>query len=185
MNRDDIIEIISRKLEPKRVRHCLGVEEYALKLADRYDEDRAKASTAALLHDIMRAEPRESMPGLARGYGIEPSEYELENPICLHAPLAAAYAEQELGITDGDILKAIALHTTAAPAMHRLGKIIFISDAVEPNRVYDDADRLRRLSMESLDGCLLEVIKGSIELMEAKGRIAHPLTYAAYDYYDK
>lgn len=186
MNREDFLKLIEGRLKPKRVRHSLGVEQYALKMAKLYGADETKASTAALLHDIMRSEEPENMPKLALAYGIQPDEYELQRPMVLHAKLGAAYAEKELGITDGEILQAIALHTTAAPHMSKLDKIIYISDAIEPNREYDDADRLRKLAMEDLDRCLLDVIAGSIEVMEKrKGRPAHPKSYEAYEYYKK
>lgn len=185
MDREQIILLLQERLKPKRFQHSLGVEQSAVELAGIHGADIVKASTAALLHDVMRCYNGSELLDMAAKYGIEPGEYECSYPKVLHAPLGAEYARRELGITDEEIINAIARHTTAAPAMTLLDKVIYISDAIEPGRSYDGVERLRQLAHVDLDRCLLDIIDESIELMERKGKPVHPDSYEALHYYKK
>ena len=59
-------------------------------------------------------------------HGIELTEGELRAPAVIHAKLGAWMAEHKYGITDPEVLSAIACHTTGKPAMRseerRVGK---------------------------------------------------------------
>ena len=67
---------------------------------------------------------------------------ERANPSLLHGPVAAVWAEKELGITDRSILDAIRYHTTGRAGMSRLEMVVYLADLIEPGRRYPGVDRL-------------------------------------------
>ena len=58
-------------------------------------------------------------------------------------------------IDDADVINAIRYHTTGRANMSLLEKVIYIADAVEPNRSYPGVNDLRRVVKEDLDKAIL------------------------------
>ena len=66
--------------------------------------------------------------------------------------------ENEYHIEDEDILNAVKFHTTGRAGMSLLEKIIYIADAIEPNRNYPGVEQLRKVAETDLDeACLLSL----------------------------
>lgn len=179
MNREELCRLIDEAVSPKRKRHILGVEETAVALARRFGEDVQKASLAALLHDLFRDVQDARILVMAQELGVTPDAYERRYPGVLHGPVAAAYAQKKLGITDADVLSAIANHTVAAPNMCRLAKMIYVADAIEPNRTYDNVEALRALAQKDLDAAYQKALRQSYELELARGEELHLRTLEA------
>ena len=59
MKTDSIIEYIEKNLSEKRLRHTYGVRDTAVMLAEIYGEDKEKAETAALFHDMLKGRDSE------------------------------------------------------------------------------------------------------------------------------
>ncbi|MFQ9209852.1 MAG: bis(5'-nucleosyl)-tetraphosphatase (symmetrical) YqeK [Clostridium fessum] len=77
----------------------------------------------------------------------------------IHAKLGAWMAEHKYGITDPEVLSAIACHTTGKPAMSLLDKILYVADYIEPRRdKAPNLPKLRRLAFEDLDEALYQIL---------------------------
>ena len=104
-------------------------------------------------------------------------------PDLTHSFLGAKIAETEYGITDSEILDAIAYHTTGRPDMSLLEKIVFIADYIEPNRDYfEGLDKVRELAYEDIDKAVITSLENTINYNKKKKRLIHPLGIAALEY---
>ena len=70
MKTDSIIEYIERNLSEKRLRHTYGVRDTAVMLAEIYGEDKEKAETAALFHDMLKGRDSETLNAYVREFGL-------------------------------------------------------------------------------------------------------------------
>ena len=168
-------------LKAKRVRHVLGVEEEAVRLAEKYGADVEKARIAALLHDCTkRLEPEEHY-ALCGKYGVLLDEVERAAPKLLHAKTGAALARAVFGV-DGDVYDAILYHTTGRADMTVLEKVIYLADYIEPNRSFDGVDTLRAAVYEDIDKGLELGLRMSIEELEERGGPIHRDTRTAHEF---
>ena len=91
----------------------------------------------------------EEMNMLVEQYQI--GDYYIDKPQLAHSKLAAAILKDKFGVEDEDILNAVRYHTTGRAGMSLLEKIIFVADATEPNRTYEEAEELNKLAFSDLD----------------------------------
>ena len=178
---DELRPVALSYLKAKRVRHVLGVEEEAIRLAEKYGEDVEKARVAALLHDCTKKLDLEEHLALCARYGVELDEMERGEEKLLHAKTGAAIARHVFG-ADEEICEAICWHTTGKAEMTRLEKIVYLADYIEPNRNFEGVDELRRATYENLDKGLAMGLHMSIEDLTARGRPIHRNTREAYEY---
>lgn len=183
-DRIDIRNILQSKLPDRRFEHTLGVEYTASALAMAYGVDVEKAALAGLLHDCAKHLTTTKKLQKAREFGLPVSSYEIDNPELLHAKLGAYYARTKYGVTDPEVLSAIACHTTGKPDMNTLEKITYVADYIEPNR--ERAPKLaliRRLAFRDLDECLLEILEGTLVFLQSTGASIDDATVKTYEYY--
>lgn len=109
----------------------------------------------------------------------------MDNPNLSHGKIAAVIMERDYGVTDSDILNAVSFHTTGRPAMSLLEKIIYIADAVEPNRNYPGVDILRQAAEKDLDEACLLSLERTIEYVRGQGLYLDTDTVDARDYFKK
>ena len=185
MNKDRIIEQAKTMLTEKRLKHTIGVNETAVKLAKLYGEDIDKVEIASYCHDIFRGKSKEEINELVERYRL-PDKY-LNNPNLAHGKIACSYMQNEMGICDPDILNAVSFHTTGRRNMTLLEKIVFIADAIEPGRNYPGVSELRNLVLSDLNEACLMSLKNTVKHLEDSG---HPLwkidkdTLDAIDYFE-
>ena len=75
-------------------------------------------------------------------------------------------------------------HTVAASDMSDLDMVLYIADALEPNRVYDDADRLRaKFGAVSLEELFFSVYEYWIMNMMGRQMQLHPNTVEVWNHY--
>ena len=68
--------------------------------------------------------------------------------------------------------------------MSLLEKIVFIADYIEPNREkFGGLDEARRLAYLDLDKAMVYILENTIEYVKARGRLLHPLSQEALEYY--
>ena len=186
MELTEIRKKVKKKLEKERYEHTKGVMYTAASLAMANGSDINQAMFAGLLHDCAKCIPNEEKLALCKKYGIPVSKFELDSPYLLHAKLGAFLAQKEYDITDGEILHAIEVHTTGAPDMSLLDKIIFVADYIEPNR--DKAPNLtaiRRLAFSNLDVCVAQILKDTLDYLKKRGGSIDPQTQETFDFYRK
>ncbi len=179
-------EKLQSALSVKRYIHTMGVAEEAVKLAEIYGTPREqqKARVAGLLHDCAKDYPEAMRLRLCREYKVKMDEILEKQTDLIHPFLGAEVARREYLVTDEDILNAIRYHTTGRAGMSLLEKIIFIADYIEPNREnFDGLEEARRLAYLDLDEAMRYILKNTIAFVRARGRLLHPLSQEALDYY--
>ncbi len=147
---DEFFEARRKELEgrvkPKRYRHSLGVSETAGELARRYGVDERKARLAGLLHDWDKGLDDEGIRARVKELSLEdafdPQVVEHMANV-LHGQTAACALGREYPCIPQDVLQAIDRHTVAATDMTPLDMVLYIADAVEPNRRFGRIDELR------------------------------------------
>ncbi|MDD3168394.1 MAG: bis(5'-nucleosyl)-tetraphosphatase (symmetrical) YqeK [Eubacteriales bacterium] len=163
----------------KRRIHTYAVVEEARKLSRRYGEDMEKAELAALCHDFFRGVSETSLNGYVRQLALAPVY--LNNANLAHSKIAAVILEREYDIKDQDILNAVRFHTTGRANMSRLEKIIYLADAIEPNRSYPGIEEIRELAGQDLDRACLASLEHSIEYVNCRGLYLDQNTVMARD----
>lgn len=162
-----LMDYINHNMTEKRRVHTYAVAEEAVKLARRYGEDVEKAELAALFHDFFRGISAEELNRYVREFGLSPAYFDNNN--LAHGKIAAIVMERDYHITDQDIINAVSFHTTGRAGMSLLEKIIYLADAIEPNRVYPGVKELRELAMEDLDRACLQSLEKNIEYIRNRG----------------
>ena len=180
----EIRKHLKKKLNPMRYEHTLGVSYTCMALAMRYSANLDQAEMAGLLHDCAKRYDDATIICKCQEHGIELTEGELRAPAVIHAKLGAWMAEHKYGITDPEVLSAIACHTTGKPAMSLLDKILYVADYIEPRR--DKAPNLpkrRRLAFEDLDEALYQILDSTRNYLKETGTAEDDTTEQTWEYY--
>ncbi|MCI8280451.1 MAG: HD domain-containing protein [Lachnospiraceae bacterium] len=186
MKQIDIEKKLRKELDKERYRHTMGVMYTAASLAMAHGGDVEKAMIAGLLHDCAKCIPNDKKMQLCIKNKIEITPYEQRSPFLLHAKLGAYLAREQYGIKDLEILHAIKVHTTGAPYMNLLDKIIYIADYIEPNRdKAPDLPNVRVAAFQDLNETMKIILEDTLEyLKEGKGEL-DPMTMKAYEYFTR
>lgn len=149
--RDQVITWLNQNVSAHRLQHILGVEQMCIELARCHDVDEQKAATAGLMHDLAKFFPKKRLLKIAKTNDIEMDKILKSHPHLLHADVSAVIAQTEFGIKDPEILAAIANHTLGHPKMSALSCIVFVADALEPNRGdTPELNKIRQISHHHL-----------------------------------
>lgn len=182
--RINLIREIESELAYGRFIHTLGVSSTASNLAMCYGSDIDLAETAGLLHDCAKCMSTGKMLKICEKAGVQLSDIERSSGSLLHSKAGAVLARSKYGVEDEDVLNAIRYHTTGRPGMSLLEKIVFVADYIEPGR--DSAPNLpyvRKLAFESIDDCVLQILKDTLSYLGTTGSEVDPMTQKTYDYY--
>jgi len=171
-------------LEPKRIEHIYRTATMALKRAKMHSASETDVALAALLHDIAK----QADYGVLSKYGIDLNNIENFANIpekLRHAFVGAELAKAAFGFKKRALLDAIAYHTSGAPKMGKLAKILFIADFSELGRDWEiDKETLNYVRGEkSLNKAVRAILNSKIKLVEAKGNEVYYLTRDALDFY--
>lgn len=161
-----------------RYRHCVRVARCADILAQIHGVDAGKARLAAMLHDLARLYSTTQLLEECERRAMPIGDFERRNPIVLHAPLGAALARELFDVVDPDVLSAIAKHTLGAPEMSTLDCIVYLADALEPGRDYENRQSIWDLAVTDLCGAMSATIADSIVYLTRAGREPAPQTLA-------
>lgn len=153
-------------------------------MAMAYETSIEQAMLAGLLHDCAKCIPDDEKLQICEEHDIPINAVEYESPFLLHAKLGAYLAETVYEVKDPEILHAIKMHTTGAPDMSTLDKIIYIADYIEPGRnKAADLPRVRKLAFEDLDACMAEILCDTLKYRSRVGGPLDPSTQLAYEFY--
>ncbi|MDR1247335.1 MAG: bis(5'-nucleosyl)-tetraphosphatase (symmetrical) YqeK [Clostridiales Family XIII bacterium] len=178
VNRD----ALEARLGKKRAEHVMGAAKTAAELARRYGVDADKAERAALLHDWFRGASLSELDALIDVYGLDHS---LKGDANLsHGPVAAAFMERELGVTDAELLDAVRYHTTGRAGMSELEKILYAADAAEPSRDYDGVSELRETAEKDLNAACRAALENTLRRLSEKGRTPDPASLRALEWFN-
>lgn len=185
-NFNEIRKSLKNNLDKNRYEHTLGVmyTSACLAMANSYDIE--KAQLTGLLHDCAKCIPDDKKLKICEKNGIGITDIERKNPFLLHAKLGAYVAKETYGIEDEEILHAITVHTTGAPNMNTLDKIVYIADYIEPMR--NKAKNLaiiRKTAFMDLDTALKMILSDTIHYLTGKknDKNIDPMTLKTYQFY--
>lgn len=177
-DRGQLLALLKKNLSEEKYIHSLATEKQAIELAELFGVDTQKAGFAGLMHDVTKCFDDVA---LARKYGI----VKYTSKKTLHQTTGAIYLEKE-GITrDADVLAAVAFHTTGCADMTDLQKIIYLADAIEPNRRYPEVDRLRELAHTDLDAAMRYSLATTVERLKSRNLPIDENTILAYNSFNK
>lgn len=185
--KESIETYIEKNATEKRRVHTEGVRHTAIKLAEKYGAGdmvlRQKAEIAALFHDMYRGVSGDILNYYVKHLGLDEKRYK-DNANLAHGKIAAAVMEREYEITDEDLLNAVRFHTTGRPGMSLLEKIIYIADAIEPNRNYPGVEELRKTAGRDLDLACLQSLSNTIEYVRGENKYLDEDTVLAKEYFE-
>ena len=169
-------------LKTERKAHSLRVAYMAAKRAPSLGIPEKKAIEAALFHDCAKYLPigHEYL----RGFSLPER---VPAPV-LHQFTGAYLAKMRFGVTDEDVLNAIAYHTSGRENMSTLEKLIFLADMLELDRDFEGVEELREKFWnvsDDLTECITLALSRSLEFVESKGGEIYALTAQAANYYKK
>ena len=161
--------------------HINRVRDIAIELAPLHGVDPAQAGLGALAHDIARAMPDRELLERASRLGLIVGLVERQVPLLLHGPVGAEILRREDGLEDDSIYLAVCWHTTGHPSLDSLGKLVFLADKLDPQKLsrYPDQPRLRELAEQDLDQAMLEFLTREIISLTSRGQMVHPAMLSA------
>lgn len=168
---------LKTRISKSRYDHSIRVSQEAVKLAEHHGANPMQAKVAGLLHDVCKGREKVAMERYADA--IDRTDARFLTLPTRHAPLAALVLQEEFGIQDKAILEAVACHTTGREDMTLLDKIIFIADAIEPERNYPTVKKLRKLAYKDLDKAVLKSLSDTLVLLIDKNAEIEPDTVLA------
>jgi predicted HD superfamily hydrolase involved in NAD metabolism len=161
-------EWVRSRISEKRFRHTEGVAETARELAARSNCDEFLAELGGLLHDCCKEVKDKELIARAKQFGLKLHPIEELNGHLLHGPVAAETVRAELGLTNQEVLDAIAEHTLGAVNMTTLSKVVFLADAIEPGRSTDYVKPI----WQALHPCVWPEESATVETSEIAAKTA-------------
>lgn len=136
-----------------------------------------------MLHDLARLYPAERLLAECEARAMRIDAFERAHPTVLHARLGAELAREQFGVSDEAVLSAICKHTLASATMSSLDAIVYLSDALEPGRRFEERATLERLAFRDLDAAMRETLRLTVDYTKAQGRQVAPATAAAIEFF--
>ena len=177
---DDLLGRIERRVNslPAGLRdHIHRVMEIARELAPHHGVDGELAALGMLAHDVARAMPDQELLRRAAELDLPVGDVERVAPVMLHGPVGAELLTREDGLADPSVHQAVYWHTTAHPSLDTLGKIVFLADKLDPQKLarYPYQAQLRQLSVQNLDRAILEFLTRDTISLVSRGLMVHPM----------
>lgn len=173
--RERVIAWLADNVSAHRLQHILGVEQMSIELARCHRVDPEKAAQAGLLHDLAKFFKPDRLLEMAIQEGLEIDAICQANPHLLHADASAIVARDRFGIADEEILDAIRNHTLGRPYMSPLSCIVFVADAIEPNRGdTPELEAMRRVGWQNLYKSVQQTCDYSLKYLLDSHKTIHP-----------
>ena len=180
MSREALLAKMETVMPEKRLRHCLGVEKAARELAERFGLDVEKAGLAGLLHDYAKKVSDEEFLALIDKYQLDSDLKNWGNNVW-HGMVGIYKIQEDLGIEDAEILRAIEIHTVGSGTMSELDKVVYVADYIEHNRDFPGVDKARELAQRSLNQAVAYETARTVEHLARKGMPIYPQTLETYN----
>lgn len=179
-SRAELIAKVQSGLSEYRFNHVLRVEAMAIALAQKWDVNLEKASIGALTHDYAKERSDADFLAVIAAKHLDADLVNWGNYIW-HGVVGAEMVADELHIYDQEILDAIRQHTTGAPYMTPLAKIIYMADFVEIGRDFPGVAEVRQLAMADLDASVGWQAKHTLEYLLKKETKVYPASVYTYN----
>lgn len=127
---EDVPKFLTHHGFPKTAQHSRDVAMKARELAQQFGADTDKAEIAGYLHDVSAVFPSAERATIARELDVEVLPEEDIFPMIIHQKLSLVLARELFGVTDTQVLSAVACHTTLKKDASLLDKIVFVADKI-------------------------------------------------------
>lgn len=184
IERAELLDKVAAVMSEKRFKHVLGVEKSAIELAERYGYDAEKAGLAGLIHDYAKELSDQEFLDLIDKYNLDPELKKWGNNVW-HGMVGIYKIQEDLGVTDKEILRSIETHTVGSGAMSLLDKIIYVADYIEPGRRFPLVEEARVIAKESLDKAVAYETVHTVEHLAHQAFPIFPQTIETYNAYVK
>ena len=157
--------------------HIHRVETIARELALGHGIDEERAALGMLGHDVARAMSDAELLCRAEELGLPIGSVEREVPLLLHGPVGAELLAREDGLADPALHDAVCWHTTAHPTLDDLGKVVFLADKLDPQKIrsYPYLPLLKQLALEDLNRAMIEFLTRETISLASRGLMVHPM----------
>lgn len=179
-------EYSDNEINLKRFYHMEEVVKMALMLNRRFNfgVDENKIKVAGILHDYTKKKTfEESIKIIEKYLEDEALEIAKKSESVIHSITAYFIVQEEFDIKDQEILDAILYHTTGSPKMTKLSELIYVADAVEETRTYNNVEELRKIVLNDFYQGMLAILETTLKHLKDKGWYINPKTIETYDYY--
>ncbi|MCQ2610498.1 MAG: bis(5'-nucleosyl)-tetraphosphatase (symmetrical) YqeK [Treponema sp.] len=160
-----------------RYEHSVRTAQTCVKLCELSGVDPKMGFLAGICHDMCKCMDADVLKNLAKKDGQPFADIEERKPGLLHGRAAAVMIQSEFGITDPDLIEAVANHTFGKPGMCDLAKILFVADKIEPGRDHITKEYLKKMYKLPLDKMVYTVVKENVDYVEKKGNKVSDQTY--------
>ena len=156
--------------------HIYRARKIALELAAQHGVDPERAGLGILAHDIARAMTGAGLVRRAIELGLQIGPVERQMPVLLYGPVGAEILRVEESMDDPPIHNAVYWHTTGHASLDTLGKVVFLADKLDPQKItrYPYQPQLHRLAMEDLDWAMLEFLTREMVSLTTQAQLVHP-----------
>ncbi len=161
--------------------HVQQVRATARELAAHLDLDPALVDLAASAHDIARVVKGPRLLAEARRRGIPIDRVESALPVLLHGPVGAERLRRDLGVTEPQVLEAVHWHSTAAPGLGPIARVVYLADKLDPTKAsrYPFMEAVRDLALRDLDGAVELFLTRDLQRLLHAGELVHPASVEA------
>ncbi|GAA6113245.1 MAG: bis(5'-nucleosyl)-tetraphosphatase (symmetrical) YqeK [Apilactobacillus sp.] len=180
LSREELIQKLDDALTQSRFEHVLRVEQMAFELAKQNGEDVEKASVAGLCHDYAKQRPDDDFLDVIKKYHLDDLLLHYGNAIW-HGEVGYLLVQDELGVTDIDILNSIKHHTTGAKYMSKLEQIVYMADYIEMGRDFPGVEEARKITFNDLADGVAYQTKHTLEFLISENKPVYPKTIDTYN----
>ena len=171
----EISDWLQDLIKPKRFTHVQGVVDTATQLAEQFAPDEIeRCRIASWLHDAAKHWSDADLLAYAEAHGESITPMERDVPMLLHGLVGYLIGAERFGLNDPVVKAACAHHTTGAPGMGIVEKIIFLADLIEPGRSFDGVEAMRNLAAIDIDKVLLYTLDHSLRYLIDQRRLIDP-----------
>lgn len=167
----EILASLKTRVKSSRYEHTLRVMAYGEALAEVHGVCLEQFKYAAALHDYCKAlDDSDMLIGLD---SHQINEVIKKQPNLAHGFKAAQVARDKYEIQDDVILRSIEDHTFGSESISDLGKILYLSDHLEPIRDYEGIEDLRQLALINLNEAVILAASNTLIYEISQGHLLH------------
>ena len=98
-----------------------------------------------------------------------------------HGMVGIYKIQEDLGLTDPEILRSIEIHTVGSHEMSTLDKIVYVADYIEHNRNFPLVEEARQVAEQSLDKAVAFETVHTVEHLAHQALPIFPQTLETYN----